>query len=606
MPTTSDPAQSGKLKVFLSYSRKDSAFAEELKSALELLGFDAYLDKEDIAPGEPWEERLGSLIRAADTVVFVISPNSLASRHCTWEVEETVRVAKRIVPVMLHKVEDGTVPDRLRRLNYVFFTEGTSFSKGLGNLAQALRADSGWIREHTRLGELAQRWNERSKPEALLLRGSDLADARRWMAERPNEAPEVSAAQEAFIEQSVAAEARELEGKKRLRWRVQAGLAAASVLLAGLAAVSTMQWRSAEAAKASLAESKALTEKANAGLAEANGKLEQSIGELARSNAGLEQAKVKLERKLSLRVAPYGNEPYDVGPSWYLAATDYAGAVAFVVPKVEPTAIKASGVVIDASRLDPRWAARPVLVTARYIIAGTGGLGTPVGARVVPRIVVGAAGLLTPDTAKILFLGPKGERQLVDLGEVLWESDTLGVSVSSIKGELPFGATQIVSIAESADVLGELTEMPRPAGDADAAAGSDPARESIAMDMAIEGAVRWAARGLKPVVTVGNKQGRNEMTLSIGHFMGLLRYPAELPAGSLAPDLVYTKSTLPGSAGAPIFDAESGALLGIHLLASPRCPTETTVLDEAYGQCSAFGTSMPRLLAAIRSEPDGR
>lgn len=47
------PTETGKLKVFLSYSRKDSAFAQELLAGLELLGFEAYLDKEDIAPGEP-------------------------------------------------------------------------------------------------------------------------------------------------------------------------------------------------------------------------------------------------------------------------------------------------------------------------------------------------------------------------------------------------------------------------------------------------------------------------------------------------------------------------------------------------------------------------
>ena len=41
---------------------------------------------------------------------------------------------------------------------------------------RALRADAGWIREHTRYGELAIRWMERNKPAALLLRDTDLDD----------------------------------------------------------------------------------------------------------------------------------------------------------------------------------------------------------------------------------------------------------------------------------------------------------------------------------------------------------------------------------------------------------------------------------------------
>ena len=56
-----------KLKVFISYSRKDSAaFADELVSGLELVGFAPFLDRYDIAAGEDWEARLGGLIAQSD------------------------------------------------------------------------------------------------------------------------------------------------------------------------------------------------------------------------------------------------------------------------------------------------------------------------------------------------------------------------------------------------------------------------------------------------------------------------------------------------------------------------------------------------------------
>ena len=57
--------------MFVSYSRKDLAFAQTMVEALAERGFDAFLDKKDIAPGEPWRERLAGLIATADTVVFV-------------------------------------------------------------------------------------------------------------------------------------------------------------------------------------------------------------------------------------------------------------------------------------------------------------------------------------------------------------------------------------------------------------------------------------------------------------------------------------------------------------------------------------------------------
>jgi hypothetical protein len=69
-----------KLKVFISYSRKDSAaFVDDLVVGLEDRGFAPMLDRHDIKPGEPWEARLGGLIKLSDTVVFVVSPEAVKS-----------------------------------------------------------------------------------------------------------------------------------------------------------------------------------------------------------------------------------------------------------------------------------------------------------------------------------------------------------------------------------------------------------------------------------------------------------------------------------------------------------------------------------------------
>ena len=55
VPEASVAAAAGnRAKVFVSYSRKDLAFAQMMVDALTERGFDAFLDKKDIAPGEPW------------------------------------------------------------------------------------------------------------------------------------------------------------------------------------------------------------------------------------------------------------------------------------------------------------------------------------------------------------------------------------------------------------------------------------------------------------------------------------------------------------------------------------------------------------------------
>src|SRR5262245_29243125 len=209
-----------KLKVFISYSRKDStAFADELLAGLEVAGFAPFLDRHDIAPGEPWEARLGGLIAQSDTVVFVVSPEAVKSERCVWEVDRTIELSKRLLPVIFKPVPEHDIPEKLSRLQFVRFDSGPGFARPLSQLAEALRVDLHWIREHTRLSELATRWDGRGRPESLLLRGDDLDGAKAWMAARKAAAPEITDAQRVFIRASEEAETARL-GNERAQLEV--------------------------------------------------------------------------------------------------------------------------------------------------------------------------------------------------------------------------------------------------------------------------------------------------------------------------------------------------------------------------------------------------
>jgi hypothetical protein len=171
-PPIATPAGS-RAKVFVSYSRKDWAFAQMLVEALAQRGFDAFLDKTDIAPGEPWKERLAGLIATADTVLFTVSPDSVASPICAWELEESARLRKRVIPVVARRIADTDAPPALGRLNWVSCADGDDKAAALAALDTALHTDLAWVREHTRLGELARRWDEqkRGKISVLTRRG---------------------------------------------------------------------------------------------------------------------------------------------------------------------------------------------------------------------------------------------------------------------------------------------------------------------------------------------------------------------------------------------------------------------------------------------------
>ncbi len=230
----------GHAKVFVSYSRKDSAFAQMLVGKLAERGFDAFLDKTDIAPGEPWKERLAALIATADTVVFTMSPDSVASPICGWELEESTRLGKRVIPVVTRRIADADAPPTLGRLNWVFFGESDDKDAALAALTTALHTDLPWVREHTRLGELARHWSEQGRKSGATLRGADLEAAERWLDRRPPDANAPTDLHQDFIRASRRA------ATARQRYWVGGSLAVAVVAIA-LAGFAEINRREAQA-----------------------------------------------------------------------------------------------------------------------------------------------------------------------------------------------------------------------------------------------------------------------------------------------------------------------------------------------------------------------
>ncbi len=141
---------------------------------------------------------------------------------CAWEVEEAVRLGKRIIPVVCRGLESRDPPPHLKNLDYVFFyTEpkvaGSGFGHGLSRLVAALNTDLDWMREHTRLLARASEWEAAGHLENRMLSGADIGAAKDWASKRPKGAPEPTALHLEYIRASEDAEtARTSAERKRL------------------------------------------------------------------------------------------------------------------------------------------------------------------------------------------------------------------------------------------------------------------------------------------------------------------------------------------------------------------------------------------------------
>jgi len=107
--------------VMISYSRKDKAFVKNIYDALRVDERNIWVDWEDIPPSNDWLDEIHKGIEQSDCFIFVLSPDSIKSEVCNWEVDHAVKNGKRMIPVVCRDVDYREVRKELASLNWIFF-----------------------------------------------------------------------------------------------------------------------------------------------------------------------------------------------------------------------------------------------------------------------------------------------------------------------------------------------------------------------------------------------------------------------------------------------------------------------------------------------------
>lgn len=133
------------LKAFLCHASGDKPPVRELYKRLKAEGVDAWLDQENLLPGQDWRMEIPRAVREADVVVICLSKKSITKEgYVQREIKFALDIAEEkpegtifLIPARL---EDCVVPERLNRWQWVDLYEENGFIKLLRSLK--LRANA--------------------------------------------------------------------------------------------------------------------------------------------------------------------------------------------------------------------------------------------------------------------------------------------------------------------------------------------------------------------------------------------------------------------------------------------------------------------------------
>ncbi len=220
-PTGGAVSELSRTDVFISYSRKDKAFVERLAAAFKHRNRDPWVDWDDIHKGEEWWQAIQQGIEAADTFIFVVSPDSVASPRCRDEIKHAVEHNKRFLPIVWREGFDSQqLHPEVASHNWLFFRETDDFQRTFPELLTAMDTDLDHLRAHTRLLVRALEWHNKGQNPSYLLRGSDLQEAQQWLMQAVSKTPQPTEQQATYIRTSQAAATAQLQARKRAKWIV--------------------------------------------------------------------------------------------------------------------------------------------------------------------------------------------------------------------------------------------------------------------------------------------------------------------------------------------------------------------------------------------------
>lgn len=129
-------------EVFISYSEKDSYFADWLLKSCQNFNIDAFLASISLRAGDNWKQEILNNLRNSQWFFFLATENSIKSDAVKHEIGGALVLNKNIIPV-LYGIEYADLPDWIKDYQgiKVDHSDAEELKEALERISEKIQAD---------------------------------------------------------------------------------------------------------------------------------------------------------------------------------------------------------------------------------------------------------------------------------------------------------------------------------------------------------------------------------------------------------------------------------------------------------------------------------
>jgi hypothetical protein len=119
------------VKIFISYSRRDADFAQQIDEYFQGSGYDIFTDVNDIEIGDAWSNIIEKNISTCDLFVVIVTNAALRSEEIEKEVLQAQKENKKIIPCIHKDVKYDEIKWNLKSIQGINFQDKYELSRNL-------------------------------------------------------------------------------------------------------------------------------------------------------------------------------------------------------------------------------------------------------------------------------------------------------------------------------------------------------------------------------------------------------------------------------------------------------------------------------------------